>query len=193
MHKAIPPFIQGLLIASAACVIYFLTYQVNEFFDSWALYAQGINLIFLPAGIKHLAILLGGIWGALGCFVALFVLANEFWSGQPLELIALYSFISTASTWAAIIFALRVLGITSDLKNLKFIHLPLIDLITTSVHGFITNAYFIVTGMKSENFTQNALAMMFGDFTGSFILLTLLWLTLYIWKKWLAKPGELTP
>lgn len=189
MSSAIPPFIQGLVIASAAGVIYFLTYQLNELFDSWALYAQGINLLFLPAGIKHLAILLGGKWGALGCFLALFALASEFWSGQPLEHIALYSLISTASTWAAIVFSLRVLGITPELKNLKFIHLPLIDLITTSVHGFTTNAYFIMVGMKSENFTQNALAMMFGDFAGSFILLMLLWLALLVWKKRLADPN----
>ena len=187
MFSVIPPLIQGLIIASAAGVIYFITYRINELFDAWALYAQGINLVFLPAGVKHLAILLGGKWGALGCFLALFALANEFWSGQQLVNITLYSLISTASTWAAIVLSLKVLGITSDLKNLKFFHLPLIDLITTSVHGFTTNAYFVMAGMKSENFMQNALAMMLGDFTGSFILLTLLWISLFIWKKRLAK------
>lgn len=187
MFSVIPPLIQGLIIAAAAGVIYFITYRINELFDAWALYAQGINLVFLPAGVKHLAILLGGKWGALGCFLALFALANEFWSGQQLVNITLYSLISTASTWAAIVLSLKVLGITSDLKNLKFFHLPLIDLITTSVHGFTTNAYFVMAGMKSENFMQNALAMMLGDFTGSFILLTLLWISLFIWKKRLAK------
>lgn len=188
MFSVIPTPIQGLVIAVVSGVFYLLTYRINELFDAWALYAQGINLIFLPAGIKHLAILLGGKWGALGCLCALFVLANEFWSGQPIQQIALYSLISTASTWAVIVFSLRVLGIGADLKNLKFIHLPIIDLITTSVHGFTTNAYFIMAGMKSENFVQNALAMMFGDFAGSFILLTLLWLALLMWKKRLTVP-----
>ncbi|MFM7008575.1 MAG: hypothetical protein ACKO0Z_04480 [Betaproteobacteria bacterium] len=183
MFSFIPPAVQALIITSLAGGIYFFTYRLNENFDSWALYAQGINLIFLPAGIKHLAILLGGKWGAFGCFLGLFVLANEFWLGVPMEQIALYCLISTASTWGGIVLSLRVLGVTRDLSNLRFKHLPVIDLITIAIHGFITNGYFIVAGMKSENFIGNALAMMFGDFVGSFILLTTLWLGLSIWQK----------
>jgi hypothetical protein len=178
--------LQWLIITSVAGLCFYFTYRLNEVFDTWALYAQGISLIFLPAGVKHLAIMLGGVWGALGCFLALFILANEFWAGHPLFGIGVYSLISTASTWVGIVVALKMLGVTADLKNLRFMHLPIIDLITTGLHGFTTNAYFILAGMKSENFLGNALAMMFGDFVGSFILLTLLWLGLKTCKRvWL--------
>jgi hypothetical protein len=190
MRSVTPLPIQWLIIASVAGISYFLAYRLNEVFDTWALYAQGISLVFLPAGVKHLAILLGGFWGALGCFLALFILANEFWTGQTAVGIATYSLISTASTWVGIVFSLRVFGIAEDLKNLKFIHLPLIDLITTGLHGFTTNAYFILAGMKTENFVGNALAMMFGDFVGSFILLTLLWWGLNVWEKTVSAPSK---
>jgi hypothetical protein len=190
MRSVTPLAIQWLVITSLAGISYFITYRVNEAFDDWALYAQGISLIFLPAGIKHLAILLGGVWGALGCFLALFILTIEVWAGHSWLEIASYSLISTASTWVGILFSLRVLGISRDLKNLKFMHLLQIDLITTGLHGFTINAYLIWAGMKTENFVRNALAMSFGDFVGSFILLTLLWLSLNVWDKTISASSK---
>lgn len=162
---------------------YFLTYRVNELFDGIALFAQGINLIFLPAGIKHLAILLAGAWGALGCLVALFVLAQEFWQGTSTTHIAIYCVVSTCATWMGIALSLRLMGIGKDLRQLRFMHLPMMDLITTALHGFLTNAYFMAVGMKSERWIENALAMMVGDFVGSFIILMLLWLGLSAFRK----------
>ena len=188
MFTALPNAAQGLLITSVSGGVYFLTYRLNESFDSWAIYAQGINLIFLPAGVKHLAILLGGQWGALGCFLSLIVLAREFWPGIASEQIVLYSLISTASTWLGIVMSLRLLDISPDLRNLRFIHLPFMDMMTTAFHGFATNAFFIMVGMKSDNFVANALAMMFGDFVGSFLLLMLLQVVLTAWKKSRASP-----
>ena len=189
MPSLLPLHLQGPLLAILAASLYYLTYRANELFDSWFLYAQGIALVFLPAGIKHLSILIAGSWGALGCFVALFILANEFWLGVPPAEIALYSLISTGSTWAGIVLCLRTLGINRDLHNIRFIHLPLIDLFTTFLHGFTTNLFFITIGMKKDNFMSNALAMMFGDYIGSFILLTLLWLAISYSKRMRRPPG----
>lgn len=183
MWQSLSPNVQGLLLTALAGLSYFLTYRVNELFDPWVLFAQGINLVYVPAGIKHLAILLAGRWGALGCLLALFTVAGEFWQGVPTGQIALYSAISTGATWIGILLSMRLLGISKDLHNLQFMQLPMMDLITTAIHGFTTNAFFMLAGMKSENFLENALAMMFGDFTGSFILLTLLWLGLALLKR----------
>jgi len=183
MWRTLPSPWQGPVLALAAGLAYVFTYRLNELIDPWALYAQGINLVFLPAGIKHLAILLAGPWGALGCAIALVGLATEFWSGWPVEHIALYSAISTGATWVGIRLSMRVLGIAPDLSNLQFLHLPLMDLLTTALHGFTTNAFFIGSGMKSDNFVSNALAMMFGDFVGSFIVLASLWLALVLLRR----------
>lgn len=190
MWRTLPPLLQGPLIALAVGLGYVFVYRINELMDPWAIYAQGINLVFLPAGIKHLAILLAGGWGALGCAVALFGLATEFWHGMATEQIALYSAISTAATWVGIGLSLRLLGISRDLHNLKFRHLPMMDVITTVLHGFTTNLFFIATGMKSDNFVGNALAMAFGDFAGSFIVLSVLWLALVLRKKELASRAD---
>jgi hypothetical protein len=166
---------QNALLAVLAGGAYFLVYRLNELFDPWALYSQGINLIFLPAGIKHIAILVARGWGALGCFVALTLLSFEFWAGLSLWQIVFYSLISTGATWLGIRIGMRLMGIHSNLENLRFVHLPVMDLITTAIHGFVVNAFFISVGMKSDRLVANALAMMFGDYLGSFIMLTCLW------------------
>lgn len=191
MLPSLPSLAQGLLLSALAAGAYVATYRVNELFDGWAMYTQGINLVFLPAGVKHLAILLAGPWGALGCWLSLLSLATEFWQDISLPQVVLYSLISTASTWLGILLSLRVLGIESGLGNLRFLHLPAMDVITTAIHGFTTNAFFIAAGMKSEDFFGNALAMMFGDYVGSFLILTLLWMVLSALKSRKNKPSAL--
>lgn len=171
---------QGLLLAGISGLGFYLANLVNELFGASTLYSQGIHLLFLPAGIKHLAILLAGPWGALGCGLALFVLAFDLWPGAPTAHIAVYSLISTGATWAGIALSLRLMGVDAQLNGLKFIHLPLMDLVTTALHGFTANAFFVLAGMKNGNFWGHAMAMMVGDFTGSLIVLMLFWLAL-VW------------
>ncbi len=175
--------LQGLLIALVSGAIYYVTYRVNALFDSWAAYAQGISLIFLPAGIKQISILIAGKWGALGCLVALFVVASEIWSANSVTAILLFSVISIGATWLGVSLALKFLRLNSDLSNLKFIHLPVIDLITTSIHALATNAYLVLARISTENFWSNALAMVVGDYVGCFIILALLYLGLRVLRK----------
>lgn len=173
---------EGMLLAIIASTLYFLAYRINEFTDTWSIYTQGINLVFLPAGIKHIAILLARGWGALGCFVALFFLASESWTGEPTVKVLGYCVVSILTTWLGIIIGFRLMHIDNDLSNLEFIHLPFMDLITTALHGHLVNAYFILVGMKADHLIQNAFAMMVGDFIGSFIILMCMLLALKFFR-----------
>ncbi len=174
---------QGLLLALMAGVAYYVAFRLNQQLDRWVLYGQGIALVFLPAGIKHVSILIARGWGALGCFAALMWLSFEFWQGITLMQAAAYSGLSTLASWTSIQAGMRFLGIQRDLENLRFLHLPLLDLITTAVHGLVVNAYFIAVGMKQEQLLANAMAMMFGDYAGSFIVLTGLWAGLLMVRR----------
>lgn len=174
---------QGLFLSFIAGSFFYFSYRINEGLLSWAAYSQGISLIFLPAGIKHLSILLAGGWGALGCFVALFLLAHEFWSGIHPVILLFYCLVSTCATWLGVWLSLNILNIKSDLGNLKFIHLPQMDFITATIHAIIINVFFIATSMKSSHAFSNYLAMLLGDYIGGFIVLTLFWFILVIFSK----------
>ena len=175
MPFTLPLLLQQMLLVLVSGVAYWGAYRLNTLTDDWSLYDQGINLIFFPAGIKHLAILLARGWGALGCGLALFWLSFEFWQEATLPQLLGYSMVSTLASWLGVMLGLRLLQVQGNLANLRFWHLPVMDLITTAIHGFVVNAFFISVGMKSDRLVANALAMMFGDYLGSFIMLTCLW------------------
>jgi hypothetical protein len=168
-------FIEKIALVLGTFLLYLGAFRINQTLDEYVLYAQGVALVFLPAGIKHISILIGRLWGAIGCFLALAYVTPEFWVGIGIPQTLLYSGISTITTLALILVGIKILGIKNDLSNLRFMHLPLLDLITTTGHSFITNAYFVAGGMKiDQEFVSNALGMAFGDFTGSFIMMALL-------------------
>lgn len=174
---------QGLFLSFIAGSFYYFSYKINEQLGSWAVHSQGISLIFLPAGIKHLSILLAGGWGALGCFAALFLLASSFWQGSHPLTILLYCLVSTGSTWFGVWLSLKILGIPADLANLRFIHLPQMDFIAATAHAIIINLFFIMASMKTSHVVSNYFAMLLGDYIGSFIILTIFWLMLTIFNK----------
>jgi hypothetical protein len=169
---------QSAALAAVSAMAYYLSFRLNQKLDPWALFDQGISLVFLPAGIKHLSILLAGASGAVGCFGALMLLSFEFWPDISVLGAATYSGISTLASWLGIRIGLQALGIHPRLDNLRFAHLPMLDVLTTALHGLVVNLYFLLAGMKQQEWLMNALAMMLGDFTGSFIVLTLLWTAL---------------
>jgi len=110
-------------------------------------------------------------------------IASEIWSANSVTAILLFSVISIGATWLGVSLALKFLRLNSDLSNLKFIHLPVIDLITTSIHALATNAYLVLARISTENFWSNALAMVVGDYVGCFIILALLYLGLRVLRK----------
>ena len=179
--KSSTHFIEKIALVLGSFLLYLAAFRINQTLDEYVLYAQGVALVFLPAGVKHISILIGRLWGAIGCFLALAYVTPEFWTEISLIEILAYSGISTAVTLALIPAGIKILGINNDLSNLRFMHLPLLDLITTTGHSFVTNAYFIADGMKvNEGFIGNALGMALGDFTGSFVMMMLLFGALQI-------------
>jgi hypothetical protein len=190
MWLAIVARFMGPILGFAAFFLYLASFRLNELWDDYMLYSQGISLFFLPAGIKHLAMVVGGAWAAVGCCLALLWVAHEFWDQVPTERLVAYALISTGSSWVAIRATLQGMGVARDLSNLQLIHLPIMTLATTLVHGLLTNLYFQWAGMKEGDWLANSLAMMLGDFTGTFVVLLGLWAVLAVYKPF-AKAGGL--
>jgi ABC-type transport system involved in cytochrome c biogenesis permease subunit len=107
---------------------------------------------------------------------------NEVWHSASVENMLLLCAISIGTTWTGITWGLRLLGVNRDLQNLKFIHLPILDLLTTGLHGITTNIFYLYAGMKIDDLKGNVLAMMLGDFTGTMLIMTVLWSALWLYK-----------
>ena len=176
--------LEQLGLTALATVVYVLTFKLNQYLDPWFLYGQGISLLFLPAGVKHVSILLAGRWGALGSFLGLLFMVPAFWQELSIEMAIPYVAISTLATWAGIVLSMRLMGIRRDLSNLKLLQLPVLDLVTTLFHAVLTNSFFVLAGLKKINeWNVNTLAMMVGDYLGSLCLMLVLFLALQWWPR----------
>ncbi len=182
--------LEQLGLTALAAAAYYLTFKLNQYLDTWFLYGQGISLLFLPAGVKHVSILLAGRWGALGSFLGLLFMVPSFWPELHLGLAVPYVAISTLATWGGIALSMHLLHIRADMTNLKLLHLPPLDLITTLLHAALTNSFFVLAGLKhSSDWNQNTLAMMVGDYLGSLCLMVILFLAL----QWLPRKAIRIP
>ena len=163
---------EKLLVCILFGALYLGVFEISSTLDMVDSYAPGISLVFLPAGIKLVAALVSGFWGVFGTVLALAYVTPEFWPQQPMWFYVVYPALSGFSTLGVVILMKQLLGIDNDIQNLRFIHIPLIDLCATLVHGAIVNGFFALIHLEMDkDFLNRAFAMSVGDFFGSLILL----------------------
>ena len=151
---------------------YWASFEISKDLHLINDFAKGISLVYLPAGVKMVAALVGGFWGVLGTVLALMVLAHQNWADQPLVFMVLTACISGFSTLLAVHVMKKLLKIEDDLSNLKFIHVPVIDLVNTVFHSLVLNGLWVWFSVDPlSDFLWHAAAMSLGDFVGSMILL----------------------
>lgn len=188
MSRSSASYLFGPVVSLVSALTYFLAYRVNAWFDHATLYAQGIHILYLPAGVNFISILIGGVWGALGTFVALMFVVMQVWSNASAWELISYCIVSTGTAWATIYGCVKVFRIEVDLSNLRFMHLPMIAIVSSATHGVSANIYLFAVDLKGEAFWGNSLAMILGDFLGIFALLTALWIVLIAIRQ--SKSGK---
>ena len=149
-----------------------LTYELHELLTPYVAYTQGVDLLFLPAGVKLVLIMVAGWRGALGCGLSLLSLSTRFWPGlEPVWLLC-YSTLSVGITWLVVSVMLRHMALGPTLEGLSFWELVQIDMLNTLLHGIAVNGYFWSLGLRSsETFWSAALAMTLGDFLGAGVIM----------------------
>lgn len=163
---------EKLLLSALFGALYLAVFELSWSFDLVESYAPGISLVFLPAGIKLIAALVSGFWGVFGTVIALAYVTPSFWPDQPLWFYVVYPALSGFSTLTIVTVMKRVLDLDDDIRNLRLIHIPFIDLCATLVHGVVVNGFFALNELPmGKDLLTRALAMSVGDFLGSLILL----------------------
>ena len=152
-----------LVLASAA--LWGASNAMNTYLMSFADFARGIDLIYLPAGFRLLIVLLFGFWGALGIFLSNpIAYLVEFGSGSA-SLVIANSLICAFC---------RAAGIQASLLQLKPVHLPLLALAVSVATPVMLNLFFLASGMKeADQLMVNVSAMVTGDFLGCLFLIVL--------------------
>lgn len=149
-----------------------LTFELHELLTPYVAYTQGVDLLFLPAGVKLVLIMVAGWRGALGCGLSLLSLSTRFWPGLESVWLLCYSTLSVGITWLVVSVMLRHMALGPTLEGLSFWELVQIDMLNTLLHGIAVNGYFWSLGLRSsETFWSAALAMTLGDFLGAGVIM----------------------
>lgn len=154
--------------------LYWTAYQFHELLIPYVSYAQGVELLFLPAGIKLVMVMVGGWRGALGCGIALFSLSTRFWPAVDLAWLGIYATASVCVTWMVVTLMLEQKALGTSLEGLSFWDIVQIDSVNTVLHGIAVNSFFWMLGLRSiEELWSTSLAMALGDFLGTGVVMLL--------------------
>ena len=179
----------GALLTLASAALWIVSGFANTYLLSFGSFAAGIDLVYLPAGVRLLIVLLFGIWGALGIALANPVLyLTHFESGSTLEIIVNSLICGFAPFFTVKVFC-RAASIQASLMELRPIHLPLLALAVSIVTPLLLNLYFVVTGLKQwVDLTVNMTAMIAGDFLGCLLVIALVRLGIAVFRT-LSSPN----
>lgn len=158
--------------------------------------STGVSLIFLPAGVRTVAVLVYGYRGAVGVLIGSFITGQAFFSGaRAVSQGGLFA-ICAASAFSAYI-AMRAVcrwrHVPNDLRNLTLNDIFYVvgsqGLLSATLHQVI----FYVENVNSARqmaFTSiiiDWLAMLFGDITGSLLFLGTFSIVAANLHSWLAR------
>jgi hypothetical protein len=161
-------------IAVASGLLFSLSFRLNQYFDAQFVYSAGISLLFLPAGVKLLAVLVGRLPAIVGLLVVSIYLGAGIWPDKSMASIVYFAIVSLMTYPIAAFGLMRLLHIRHDLSNLRYHHIVLLSLAASVLNGIVHNLLYISQGVTtSEELWQKSAAMALGDFMGCFVVVAL--------------------
>lgn len=166
--------IENLLMALGAAVAFGLSFRINQLFDDWFVYAPGMSLLFLPAGVKLLFVMVGRIPAICGIMAVSVYLGYGIWPDKSIWPVIYFAFISLMAYPVSAYWVMRRLGIHRDLLNLQYWHIVVLALAASVTNGVIHNVLYTAADVTAlHEFWVKAAAMTFGDFMGCFVVVYL--------------------
>ena len=176
--------IGDVLMALTAAMAFWLSFRFNQLFDKFFLYASGMSLLFLPAGVKLLFVLIGRTPALIGLLVSGVYLSYGIWPDKPMWAVINFAVISLFTYPVSAYALMKILGIHRDLINLCYWHIVALSLAASVTNGIFHNILYVLEDVTApEDVWSKAFAMAFGDFMGCFVVLVLFQLTVANFKN----------
>lgn len=138
-------------------------------------FGPGIELVYLPAGIRLVLVLIFGVWGAIGIAISNLFLVHLNIGEQSALATVINSAIAGFVPFLSVRAVQRWLGIDNNLSSLKPIHLPILAIVVSITTPLAFTIQFISIGVTTySDMAQSLSAMILGDFLGCLIALAIL-------------------
>jgi hypothetical protein len=163
-------YVKNAAIFVLSAIAYLVCFKLNSWLFS-AQYAQGVNFIFLPAGVRLLVFLLFGMLGSSGIVVATIYLSWQETTGlNDLPGLLLVGAISGYAPWIAGWVFSRVETVEVDLNQMSGKQLLQLALLSSLISGSMVQVLRL-SGAPVEEFLSTAFFMAVGDFVGILLML----------------------
>jgi hypothetical protein len=163
--------ISHFIVAVLAGLAFLGSFHINQYFDGYFVYAPGISLLFIPAGVKLLAFLVGRIPAVIGLLVASVYAGFDLWTDVHIPAIYYFAFVSVLSYPIATLIVMHLLFIHRNLDNLRYWHIAAMSMAASVFNGLVHNIVYIWQGVTStEELWTKSSAMAFGDFFGCLVV-----------------------
>jgi hypothetical protein len=160
--------------AVASGLLFSLSFRLNQYFDEQFVYSAGISLLFLPAGVKLLAVLVGRLPAIVGLLIVSIYLGAGIWPDKSMTSIVYFAIVSLMTYPIAAYCLMHLLHIHRDLSNLRYHHIVLLSLAASVLNGVVHNWLYLTQGVTTiEDLWQKSAAMAMGDFIGCFVVVAL--------------------
>ncbi len=171
-------FFEILLSAAIYIAFFYFNLFVLAPFEA----AQGVNWIFLPAGLRIFIALIFDYSGAIGLAVASLVI--NFISFSEYDLISILGIaaICGVAPLLARHFVIHNLRVHSDLSNISFTQLVAIIFVFSLLSSGLHQLWFEARNLESGSF-DHFLIMLFGDIVGSVLIIALIKYGINVVKK----------
>lgn len=162
----------NVLVTVSSAAIWIAAVLFQRTFFPWLSHAPGIDIVFMPAGVRLVLLMIGGFYSAVGVGLgSLPFLRPEFGVTDAGDIAAL-TFSSGFFPYIALLATQRMLAISSNLENIRPLHLPFIALGVALGSSLLHNVLFAALGLQLwSQLPEHSLAMVTGDFTGSLLAL----------------------
>ena len=163
--------LSDLLVALIAGLTFVGSFNFNQYFDGYFVYAPGISLLFIPAGVKLLAFLVGRIPAVIGLVLASVYTGFGLWTDVQAPAIYYFALVSVLSYPITASIVMHILGIQRNLDNLRYWHIAALSLAGSVFNGVAHNIVYIWQGVTAtEELWTKSSAMAFGDFFGCLVV-----------------------
>ena len=160
-----------IAIAVISGLLFSLSFRLNQYFDALFVYSAGISLLFLPAGVKLLAVLVGRLPAIVGIMVVSVHLGASIWPDKPMTAIVYFAFVSLMTYPIATLGVMRLFHIRKNLSNLRYHHIVVLSVVASILNGLVHNWLYLAQGVTtSEELWLKSAAMALGDFMGCFVV-----------------------
>lgn len=153
--------------------------------------APGVHLIYLPAGLRLLILLLFGVWGAIGISIAHPIVDYTQYESPNVALVTAQALISGFGGLFVLNMFQRLFGISPNLDGIRARHLPLLSLkMAIALPLLFSLALVVFDGRPVSEVEANFWAMLLGDFLGCFLFIAAVLLLIRAYRRLSSRSGH---